>query len=151
MDLSKIADLIRGNEWWLAIVLLSLIQITPIKVNPWSALFKWIGKLLNGEIMNEIKSIKTDLNAVHTEIDAMQKKQEAKEADAARNRILRFDDELRLKIDHSQEYFDQMLLDIDFYRGYCEQNRGYPNSKAEDAMNHIIEVYHECKSANKFI
>ena len=151
MDLQKMIQIISGNEWWICILILSLIQITPIKLNPWSALFKWVGKIINGEVMTEIKSIKEDLGAVHTEIDNMKKKSEAKEADAARNRILRFDDELRLKVDHSQEYFEQMLDDVDFYRNYANLNKDYPNCKAEDAMNHIVEVYHECKAGNKFI
>ena len=33
------------------IVLLTLVQIAPIKLNPWSAIIKWIGHALNAEVL----------------------------------------------------------------------------------------------------
>lgn len=32
------------------IVLLTLVQIAPIKLNPWSDIIKWIGHALNAEV-----------------------------------------------------------------------------------------------------
>ena len=40
-----------GQHLWQIIVFGSLfIQIAPIKINPWSALFTWIGEYLTGDI-----------------------------------------------------------------------------------------------------
>ena len=33
---------------------MTLIEITPIKVNPWSAIAKWFGKVFNGEVLNKL-------------------------------------------------------------------------------------------------
>lgn len=47
-----------GKNLWQIIVFGSLfIQIAPIKINPWSALFKWIGKLLTGDIKTQLEEI----------------------------------------------------------------------------------------------
>ena len=47
-----------GKNLWQIIVFGSIfIQIAPIKVNPWSALFKWIGKLLTGDIKKQLEEI----------------------------------------------------------------------------------------------
>ncbi|RKJ39767.1 hypothetical protein D7X94_11040 [Acutalibacter sp. 1XD8-33] len=35
-------------------LLLTLIQIAPIQVNPWSTISRWIGKAINGEALAEI-------------------------------------------------------------------------------------------------
>lgn len=154
MDLMKMLDLLKGvglgNCVVILVVLLSLIQIAPIKIDPWSRFFKCIGKMINGEVMTELKSVRDDLDGVHKELDTMKSTEERRDADAARNRILRFDDELRLKIDHSEEFFNQILDDINFYKTYCSSH-DYPNAKAESAMQNIEEVYRVCKRDNKFI
>lgn len=72
-------------------------------------------------------------------------------ANNARARILRFDDELRIGIHHSQEYYDEILSDIDKYDAYCRTHAGYPNSKATMAIAHIKETYQLCIKENKFL
>ena len=37
------------------IVLLSLIQISPLKLNPWDRLFGWLGRKLNGDVEKETR------------------------------------------------------------------------------------------------
>lgn len=39
-------------------VLGTFIEVSKIKFNPWSSLFKWIGKKMNAEVMEEIKGLK---------------------------------------------------------------------------------------------
>ena len=148
MDLVKVWQQLQGvglgNVVVIGIIVLSLIQIAPLKLDPWSHLFKWVGKIINGDVMKEIDGLKKDVNEM--------KKHEAElEANNERNRILRFDDELRRKIDHSEEFFDQILDDVSSYRRYCLQNKDYPNSKAESAMKNIEDTYRRCKQENKFI
>ena len=40
------------------LLLMTFVQIAPIKVNPWSGLAKKIGRAINGEVLNEIADIK---------------------------------------------------------------------------------------------
>lgn len=98
----------------------------------------------NAEILKAIKELKED-------VDNLKDARERDNADCARNRILRFDDELRRHVDHSEEFFNQILDDTNYYEGYCATHDTYPNSKAESAIKHIRECYQKCKDENKFI
>ena len=62
-----------------------------------------------------------------------------------------FDDELRRKVDHSEESYNQVLADIKFYRHYCRTHADYENDKATSAIAHIRETYQTIKNENKFI
>lgn len=51
-------------------LLLTLIQISPIKIDPWTAIWKLIkkglravGRAINSEVMEEVKAVRTDLTA----------------------------------------------------------------------------------------
>lgn len=152
MDLNSILEKFStGNAVTFLIVLASFVQISPIKVNPWTWIAKWFGKQINGEVMEEMRSVKSDLAGVHIELETLKEREEVKDADAARNRILRFDDELRQHIFHSKEYFDQILVDIDMYLAFCREHDNYPNSKADSAIKHILECYEKIKKENNFI
>ena len=43
------------------LLLMTFVQIAPIKVNPWSWLSKKIGRAINGEVLNEIADIRERL------------------------------------------------------------------------------------------
>ena len=125
-------------------VLLSIIQISPIKINPWSVVAKWIGRAINSELMSEIKDIRKAQEESNDE--------SAKQwAILARTHILRFDDELYNGVKHSKEYFVQQLADIDTYEEYCNSHPDFRNSCATVAIEHIRKVYSECLENHKFI
>ena len=42
-------------------VLLSLIQISPLKLNPWDAILGWIGKKLNGGMEKRLKEVEKQI------------------------------------------------------------------------------------------
>lgn len=42
------------------LLLMTFVQVAPIKVNPWSWLAKKIGRAINGEVLNEIADIKKE-------------------------------------------------------------------------------------------
>ena len=96
------------------------------------------------EILKAIADLKKD-------IENLKESKEKDNADAARNRILRFDDELRRHIDHSEEFFVQIIDDTNFYEAYCESHSAYPNSRAVMAIKHIRDCYQHCKNEDKFI
>lgn len=96
------------------------------------------------EVLKAIADLKKD-------IENLRDSREKDNADAARNRILRFDDELRRHIDHSEEFFVQIIDDTNFYEAYCESHAAYPNSRAVMAIKHIRDCYQHCKNEDKFI
>ncbi len=110
-----------GNLSILLFLMLSLVEISPIKINPWSALAKWLRRELS------LDTIEDDL------------------MDSRRTRIIRFDDELIAKQEHRKDMFDAILVDCDKYEKYCKSHHGYVNSVADDSIKHIKEVYAELK------
>ena len=36
------------------VALLSLVEVSPIKINPWSGLAKWLGRAINGEVLESV-------------------------------------------------------------------------------------------------
>ena len=98
----------------------------------------------NSEVLKAIQNLAE-------KIAGIEKRMDKESADEARRNILTFDDELRRKVDHSEESYNQVLADIKFYRHYCRTHADYENDKATSAINHIRETYQEVKNANKFI
>jgi hypothetical protein len=72
-------------------------------------------------------------------------------ADTRRVRILRGSDEIKLKMRHSEEWFDQMNEDITEYEKYCESHPGYKNNKAVHAISNINSVYEKALKENDFL
>ena len=98
----------------------------------------------NSEVLKAIQNLAE-------KIAGIEKRMDKESADEARRNILTFDDELRRKVDHSEESYNQVLADIKFYRHYCRTHADYENDKATSAINHIRETYQEVKNENKFI
>ena len=90
------------------------------------------------QIISEINEMRSELNK-HIEDD------EKHRADMCRARILRFSDELRRGISHSEESFNNILEDIDNYISYCTQHESvYINSKANAAIRNIKTTHDKC-------
>lgn len=58
-------------------------------------------------------------------------------ATLARTHILRFNDELRSGMVHSEEYFKQQILDIDTYNKYCADHPDFANGLTVMASENI--------------
>lgn len=123
---------------------MSIIQIAPVKINPWSALAKAIGRAINSEVLNDLKTVKKDL-ADHIRMD------DERNADEHRARILRFNNELLRDIPHTKEEFIDVLADIDFYERYCRDHENYKNNRAVHAIANISRVYDDRLREHDFL
>lgn len=118
------------------VMLLTLLQIAPIKINPWSKIAKAIGRAINAEVLEEQKAIRARLEAHIQAADE-------RNADMWRANILRFNSELIRRLPHTKEDFNNIFLDIDDYETYCRDNPAYKNSRAVHAIANIGRVYDE--------
>lgn len=116
------------------LLFLSLIQIAPIKVNPWSAILRWIGKQVNSDLLRKMDSMQSDIDTIRDE----SRENHAKDC---RVRILRFSDEIYLGQLHSQEHYKQVLNDITHYERYCDIHPEFENSIAVAAIQQIKDSY----------
>lgn len=62
-------------------------------------------------------------------------------ATLARTHILRFNDELRSGMVHSEEYFKQQILDIDTYNRYCAEHPDFANGLTVMASENIRQEF----------
>ena len=69
---------------------------------------------------------------------------------SARIRILSAADEIRQKISHSREWWDQVMDDSSFYEDYCNQHPDFVNKKAVHAKDLLDKVYAERLYKNDF-
>ena len=122
----------------------TLIQIAPIKINPWSWLVGLIHKFLFGKIEEK-------LDAIGKKVDKLESQQEEDKATQARTHILRFADELYNGGHHSKEYFDDILGDIDKYEKYCESHPDFLNNKTALSTQRIKETYEQLMVEHRFL
>lgn len=134
--LMKTAAAVFGGSW--------LLQISPIKINPWTWLARVIGRAINAELIEKVDSLEQQFKK-------MQEDDAEREAKSARIRILRFGDECQQKILHSQEHFDQIIDDIDQYEAFCTAHPDFKNNKAVLTIANIKETYRKRRAENDFL
>ena len=127
-----------------ATVLLTLVQISPIEFNPWSALAKVVGRAINADVARELAEIKEKLDG-HVTMD------DRRNADGHRTRILHFNNELLRGIEHTKEEFIEALAEIDAYEHYCAAHPEYPNNRAVLAIENIRSNYKERLQKHDFL
>lgn len=139
----NLGEMVSGGAIILAAIL-SLIEITPIKINPWTKIFRAIGKAVNGE--------------VHSKLDALEKRVEhlahvnaEQNAESRRVRILRFGDEILHNVKHSKEHFDNILKDIAVYEKYCKEHPEFENGRTVLTIETIEATYKKCFSSRDFL
>ena len=125
-------------------MLLTLVQIAPLKVNPWSAIAKAIGRAVNADVLRELDMVTQKLDT-HIRVD------DERNADSYRTRILQFNNELLREIMHTREDFIEILTVIDDYEGYCRDHREYKNNRAVCAIENIKRVYMERLQKHDFL
>ena len=133
------------------IILLTLIQITPIKINPWSAIAKWIGRAFNADVLDTLSEVKAAQKETRSRLDAHIRVDDERNADERRTRILRFNNELIRDIPHTKEEFIDILADVDFYEKYCKVHPDYKNNRAVHAIANIGRVYDERLQKHDFL
>ena len=126
------------------LLLLTIVQISPIKFNPWSFIAKKIGRAVNGEVISKVEQLGTDLKDLRDLCDE-------READSCRTRILRFNDELLHHVNHSKEHFDHILIDVSKYETYCDTHPDYKNNIANLAIERIKHTYCKCGDEGSFL
>lgn len=160
----SVTEMLAGGGITLA-VLLTLVQISPIKFDPWTLIGKLlkkclmlIGRLFNGEVLDKVTSLEKKVSAMEEADAKMQEKvNEVSEAINeqsainARSRILRFGDEILHNARHSKDHFDSTLRDIRMYETYCKAHPDFENGVTEATVERIKEVYQERLEKNDFL
>ncbi len=140
MTVGEIIALLSGGSFGV----MTILELSKIKVNPWTAIARWLGRAINGELLKSIEDLKKEVNDI---------KENAEEQVAVdcRARILRFGDEMMHNFKHSKDHFDQTLLDIKIYERYCEEHPEFENNITELTSERIVNVYRARLEDNDFL
>lgn len=130
--------------------LATVIQIAPIKFDPWTALASALGKALNKDVLASLEEVKQAQKSNERKLDEHIQADDEREADGWRAAILHFNLELIRGIHHTRENFVEIFLVIDRYEKYCRAHEDYSNNRAVHAIANIGRVYDERQQKNDF-
>lgn len=144
MSMSQIIDVIRsdGGSWLvIVVIMMSIVQISPLKINPWDTLLKWLGSKFNQGINTSLTDLKDTIDGQSKDIQQLRNTVNENQAMTSRYRIIRFDDEMISGVVHSQDHIEQIIEDIRVYEIFCKSNPDFINHKGRSAMERILDRY----------
>lgn len=136
---------------FIAAILATIVQKVSKRFKPWTWLAEQFGKAANKEMLNKQDKLEKKVDYLEEKIKGNSDTDAKEKALAARRRILRFSDEIRRRERHSEEYFNNVLEDVGFYKQYCKEHANFENEKAVIAMKIIEDTYTECIKTNDFL
>ena len=110
-----------------------VVQVAPIRINPWDKLLKWAGDRINHNVNQKIDTLDKKLDE-HIATDT------ARRVDDIRNTILVFANECSRGIVHSKEQFRFIVSKCDSYEQYVEDNH-LKNGVITEATRLIKDTY----------
>lgn len=157
MTVKEILDHLSINHGFWLVVLLTLIQITPIKINPWSYIFEWVGEKLTKNLAMKIdkieskqESICTTVDTMKQEIETVKREFELKNANDWRWDILDFFNSARNGRPHSKEEWDHAIDQVKKYERHVEIH-GIDNGVLEEASRWLRSEYQKHIDAKDFL
>ena len=112
----------------LLIILFSLIQIAPVKLNPWDNIFGWLGKKLNGKTEKRLENVEKQIRDMWI--------------NDHRQRILTFARECRDNITHSPDEWVNVLNVAEEYEKYVKEEK-ITNGIVTQDTEYIRSLYQE--------
>ena len=133
------------SEHWKEILLgLSVtVEIAPIKINPWSALLKWIGRIINDDVV-------TRLQRLEERADAQRKSIDENEMDRIRWEVLDFANACRNHVRHTKDEF-QHIISLNTKYHHLLEKYEQKNGVFDAEYEYILELYKELQHNNEFL
>lgn len=147
LTLGELAGWVLGTT----AVICTILEKIPQAISPWTKLFKFIGRALNGEVLQRLDAIEEKVKQIDRQSKDNDRKREEDKVVEARIRIIRFGDELMQNMPHSKDYFDQILNDITLYEHYCRSHKDFENDITTMTIKHIREVYLKSMKEHSFL
>ena len=157
MTLKEILDTCTESEVFWVAVAMTLVQIAPIKINPWSFIFKmlykgvcWVSRVSLAPVINKMEEIDKKVDTALSKIDAIEKETETKNANDWRWDILDFFNSARNGRPHAKEEWDHAVDQIKKYERHVEIH-DIDNGVLEEASAWLRKEYQKHIDANDFL
>ncbi len=145
MNIAELLDLKMGLSVGagIIIILLTLIQIAPIKINPWDKILTWLGNHMNADIVKRVDVIEAKLDEhIKESSDEMIRK--------VRADILSFGNTCMNGRPHTKEEFEFVISECDQYEKYIEKTQS-KNGVATATIAEIRRLYKKGLHDNSFL
>ena len=119
----------------IAVLIMTIVQIAPIKVNPWDFVLGWIGDRMNSHIINKVDGLDQKLT------DHIQESREGS-IKRKRLRIIAFVEDGINGKRYTKEAFENMIRECDDYEKFIKET-GMPNGVIEASIEVIRSRYKE--------
>lgn len=123
-----------GWVFTVLILLLSLIQISPMKLNPWDNLLGWFGKKMNGGTEERVKNLEKQIREMWI--------------NNHRQCILTFARECRSNFVHSSDEWTNVLNVAEEYEKYVAENK-VTNGIITQDTEYLRNLYQEISREHK--
>ena len=124
------------NPYFVLFGSVTLIEIVPVKIRPWSMLLKWLGDRLSGDIRSDLTELKKDF--------------EKTKAENMRWSILDFANSCRNRRQHSKEEWQHCIAQLKEYETYTK-SKEIDNGVIEEDGEYLRKLYQERCERNDFL
>lgn len=140
--MQSILDTIKEIAPWLAIGSV-IVEIAPIKLNPWSWIARKVGAAINKDQTDKIVALERKVDEMECGLQNVKSSLAEKDAKDARAAILRFGDELIFYPNrkYSKDRFDEIAQYITDYDKYCDEHPDFQNHMTQSTSKLILEEY----------
>ena len=137
MSLEEILSLLTPANTFgglgILVLCLSLVQVSPISINPWDAILGWLGNKTNASVKKTLDEQGKKLSTQNEEFREFW-------VDYQRESILRFSRECSQDISHSREEWNHVLNTIKRYEIFCEKNE-IANGVIEENSSYLRDLH----------
>lgn len=129
-------DWVLRNPGFAILGAITVVQIVPIKINPWS----WIAQQIRHAMVGELQQ----------SVNALSRELESEKVAGIRWRVLDFADTERAGRRHSCEQWRHCIDQLSWYESYCHK-KGISNGVMEEATKYLRATYQEHLRNNDFL
>lgn len=127
----------------IVVILMTLIQIAPIKLNPWDKILTWLGNHMNADIVKRV-------DVIEAKLDEHIKESSDERIRKVRADILSFGNSCMNGRKHTKEEFEFVISECDQYEKYIEKTKS-KNGVATTAISEIRRLYKKGIHDNSFL
>lgn len=132
------------------LLLMTMVEVAPIKINPWKWIFKTIGNLVFGEIRKEIKETREEIKEIREELAELKRESEEDKAKEKRWHILGFVNSCRRGGLHTREEWNHAISELTDYEVYCKLKK-ITNGVIEEDAKYLRQLFYERNRKNDFL
>lgn len=132
------------------VALSSIVEVSKIKINPWSALFKWIGNKMMADTKEEIKELSKKQEELAKKQEELKRQRAIDAADVIKAEIFSFYNECQKGQRHSEGEFNHIIKQNKKYEKLIEET-GEENGVYEMEYKYILAIYEKCQKEKDFL